>query len=485
MLEKVSACIIAKNEEKNLPRLLKSIKGKFKEIILVDTGSTDKTVDIAKEYGCKVFHRQWNGFADARNYAVENASGEWVWHFDADTELEESEYQRFKTFFNLFNKDIYEGIQTVYKNIGIDGKIKGISTTVHIHKKKDNIKWIGKVHERVVNMDTYTILVPNFQVKVLHYGYSLADVQKDKAKRNLKLIFDEIKSAKDKNSFDYLVNLFYAIQSYNALSFIEEKDKNLKRAAKYIEKLYKNIDKFQKESIFFKHFFVYAATVYKSLNNLERATFFVEEGLKIDPNYPDILYLKADIFETKKDLEKAVSYYIDFLKSIDTIIEQNISIVSDYVAYSKFIATRKLPDLIEKMDNKQKVIDEIRKIWNQTRGLHIGLLLYSLEKSNNPKKAEAILEKLSRIYSEDDYILSLKGLIYKERGLIDKAIEFMKKALDINPLNPQANLFFAEIFEKEGKLVESINFYKTYLESAKDIDIYNKVLNLAKKLTKN
>lgn len=136
MLENVSACIIAKNEEKNLSRLLSSIKGKFKEIILVDTGSTDRTVEIAKEYGCKVFHRHWNGFADARNYAVQQASGEWIWHFDADTELEESEYLRFKTFFSLFNKDEYEGIQTVYKNVGVDGKVKGISTTVHIHKKQ-------------------------------------------------------------------------------------------------------------------------------------------------------------------------------------------------------------------------------------------------------------------------------------------------------------------------------------------------------------
>ncbi|MCX7911200.1 MAG: glycosyltransferase [Endomicrobia bacterium] len=484
MLENVSACIIAKNEEKNLPRLLNSIKGKFREIILVDTGSTDRTVDIAQDYGCKIFYRQWNGFADARNYAVEKASGEWIWHFDADTELEESEYLRFKTFFNLFNKDQYEGIQTVYKNVGVDGKVKGISTTVHIHKKADNIKWIGKVHEIVVNIDTYTILVPNFQVKVLHYGYSLANVQRDKAKRNLKLIFDELRSIKDKNSIDYILNIFYAIQSYTALASIEKRDKNLKRASKYIEKFYKLKDKLSDRSIFIflKHFFVYAASVYKNLNNLERAIFFVEEGLKIDPNYPDILYNKAEIYEIKKDLEKAILYYIEFLKSMDKVLNQNLSVISDYAVYAKSTATQKLPNLIDNLNNKQKIIDDIREIWNETRGLHIGLLLYSIEKNNHLKRAESILEKLSRIYNEDDYILSLKGLIFKERGLIDKASEFMDKALIINPLNPQANLFFAEIYEKNGKLIEAINFYKTYLEIVKNIDVYHKVLNLIENL---
>lgn len=67
---KVSACIIAKNEEENLPRLLKSLAGKFDDIVLVDTGSTDKTKEIAREYGCRVYEIPWSGFADARNAAV-------------------------------------------------------------------------------------------------------------------------------------------------------------------------------------------------------------------------------------------------------------------------------------------------------------------------------------------------------------------------------------------------------------------------------
>lgn len=221
MLEEFSACIIAKDEENNLPRLLNSIKGKFGEIIFVDTGSKDKTVEIAQSYGCKVFHIEWTGFADARNFAVEKASGEWIWHFDADTELEEEEYERFKNFY-IINKsrlNRYEGIGVTYKNIESENSTDkfSFSSTIHIHKKADNIKWVGKIHERVINIDKGYISIPaKFSVQVLHYGYASSNVQIKKIRRNLCLIIQELKTIKksEENLEEYGVNLFYMVQTH-------------------------------------------------------------------------------------------------------------------------------------------------------------------------------------------------------------------------------------------------------------------------------
>ena len=89
----LSVVIITKNEEANLPRTLESVKPLVEngqgEIIVVDSGSTYKTVEIAKSYGAKVFVEEWKGFAAQKNSALEKAAGEWVLSLDADEAISE------------------------------------------------------------------------------------------------------------------------------------------------------------------------------------------------------------------------------------------------------------------------------------------------------------------------------------------------------------------------------------------------------------
>ncbi|MDB6129072.1 MAG: hypothetical protein JWM04_179, partial [Verrucomicrobiales bacterium] len=85
---RVTVCFIAKNEEKFLSAALESARRIATQIILVDTGSADRTKEIATEYGAEVFHRDWIGdFSDARNFALEKATGDWVLVLDADEEV--------------------------------------------------------------------------------------------------------------------------------------------------------------------------------------------------------------------------------------------------------------------------------------------------------------------------------------------------------------------------------------------------------------
>jgi len=89
---KLSVVLITHNEERNLGRTLESVKPLVAdgrgEIIVVDSGSTDRTVAIAESYGAKVFVEEWKGFAAQKNSALDRASGDWILSLDADEEVE-------------------------------------------------------------------------------------------------------------------------------------------------------------------------------------------------------------------------------------------------------------------------------------------------------------------------------------------------------------------------------------------------------------
>jgi len=75
---KLTAVIPTLNEEKDLPETLRSVKGLADEILIVDSGSTDKTIEIAKEFGAKVANHPFKSFSDTRNFGNEQATGDWI-----------------------------------------------------------------------------------------------------------------------------------------------------------------------------------------------------------------------------------------------------------------------------------------------------------------------------------------------------------------------------------------------------------------------
>ena len=84
---KISACIITHNEERNLPRCLKSVAPLVDEILIVDSGSTDATPEIAAQFGARLVHQDWLGYVGQKNFALDQATHPWVLSIDADEEM--------------------------------------------------------------------------------------------------------------------------------------------------------------------------------------------------------------------------------------------------------------------------------------------------------------------------------------------------------------------------------------------------------------
>ena len=86
-MNRLSVCLVAQNEEENLPRVLKSVAGVAEEVVVVDGGSGDRTQEVAREHGAKVFYRAFTNHADQKNYAASLATNDWILLLDADEEL--------------------------------------------------------------------------------------------------------------------------------------------------------------------------------------------------------------------------------------------------------------------------------------------------------------------------------------------------------------------------------------------------------------
>jgi glycosyltransferase involved in cell wall biosynthesis len=88
-MSRLSICVIARNEEHNLPRLLESVRGVAEEIVVVDSGSTDRTCEIARSAGARCLADAWSNFAEQKNFAASQATHDWILFLDADEELTE------------------------------------------------------------------------------------------------------------------------------------------------------------------------------------------------------------------------------------------------------------------------------------------------------------------------------------------------------------------------------------------------------------
>ena len=95
----ISVCIVARNEESNLPRLLGSVCGWVAEIVVVLNNTTDASASIAAEYGARVEHRPWIGYRDTKNEALQFAGQDWVLALDADEEISMALREEIHAFF--------------------------------------------------------------------------------------------------------------------------------------------------------------------------------------------------------------------------------------------------------------------------------------------------------------------------------------------------------------------------------------------------
>lgn len=147
----ISLCMIVKNEEKNLERCLSSYAPLMDEIIVVDTGSTDRTKEIAARFTEKIYDFEWiNDFSAARNFSFEKATCDYIFSADADEVLDEENREQFATLKQVLDEKI-EIVQMYYGNQFQNGTIYNYDCELRpkLFKRLRTFTWIEPIHETV------------------------------------------------------------------------------------------------------------------------------------------------------------------------------------------------------------------------------------------------------------------------------------------------------------------------------------------------
>ena len=169
----LSLCMIVCNEEKNLPRCLNSIQNVVDEMIIVDTGSQDQTRQIGAQFGAVVIDFEWNeNFADARNYGLERATGEWILVLDADEVLEEKSQKAIRPLLQASTADAYECILRDLISLEpwqfIDRKTRG---WIRLFRNNPNYRFRSMYHEAVFpSIFEAHGKIENCDLIILHFG---------------------------------------------------------------------------------------------------------------------------------------------------------------------------------------------------------------------------------------------------------------------------------------------------------------------------
>jgi tetratricopeptide (TPR) repeat protein len=187
----LSLCMIVKDEEAMLPRCLAAIAPAVDEIVIVDTGSTDRTMEIAREYNANVIEKEWTGsFSDARNASFEAATGDWIIYLDADEVIVADDIQRLKSLTGRTWREAFYLVETSYTGELGDGAAL-TNNALRVFRNRPHYRFEGRLHEQIgQHLPVYAAgRVEQSSVRIEHYGYlgAVRDA-KEKSRRNLELL---------------------------------------------------------------------------------------------------------------------------------------------------------------------------------------------------------------------------------------------------------------------------------------------------------
>jgi len=435
----LSLCMIVKDEEENLPRCLQSVRNVVDEIVVVDTGSGDRTVEVARSYGARVFYYPWSGdFSAARNFSLEQARGQWILFLDADEELVKEDGPRLREIIARTEKDGF-----MLREINFVGERPGeealLFSTLRLFRNRPEFRFRGKIHEQMlVVIQENRGQVDLAPIRINHYGYLRKIVeQKKKSERNLEIILDSLKE----NPGDSFM-AFNLGMEYIRLNRLEEALESFRRSFLGLKGL----------ELGYAHVLIYnIASVLHRLKRYREALSVIQQAQEAYPDYTDLEYMRGLVL-----LE--LGSYTEALQAFQTCLANGES-SEQYVSFhgsGSFRAELGLAVCHARLGDRANAVRILTRLLQHEPRFHPALeeLGKLLVQGELPKDVISFLKRL--ILSDDDMALSVLSELAEKWGEAPLALSLVEEAITVR--GPVSSLLF-----RKGEILLGLGDYEAAL----------------------
>ncbi len=420
----ISACLIVKNEEEYLPGCLESIKGLVDEIVIVDTGSTDKTVEIAEKSGARVYHHQWeNDFSKARNISIAYGTGDWIFIIDADEKIEAADLP-------LIKKTL---AQTPHKAVAISvynfspsaGESTSFLPSIRFFRRDLGAYYDGIVHNQLHLPGGETAL--RISAHLWHYGYALSpEKMAKKIERSRALLEAQLAESPD-YAFAHF-NLAQLLRAAEEIPSPEMMDKVIYHASRAIELTDPAVPDQRHIHLMAMHQLV---TAYHKKGDYKQAEQWCHQALALRPDYLDPVLNLGHIYAATGRFEQARKYYLEYLD-----LQKNYN-EHDEVEFF--------------------IVLHLHSRANAYYGL--GLVCEQEDKYHEAFKWYDKCEREQENYLDVNY---RRAAAHYRLGELEQTVDYCRKQLKLNPKHGESQILLAEVRHRQGRVEEA----EKYLHAA-------------------
>ena len=436
----ISLCMIVKNEEENLPRCLDSAREVVDEIVIVDTGSTDRTVEIAESYGARVFNHSWEGsFSKARNYSLKYATCDWILILDADEELDKEDVPKLK---KITKNTEFKIVSFIIKNKYKDSTQEGHTQMVRLYKNFNGVHYNGIVHNAI----QYSGECLYSSITIIHHGYNLSEEKMDeKFLRTSTLLKKQIET----DPHNPVPHMYLGVSYMDRYKF-ENAIKYSKTAISLSEE-----NGFNRNDFMVSYYVVSAA--YFEMNEFKESEIYALKSIELNNYFLDGHCLLAFVYYNQKKYDK-------FIEASEKYLSIWSNITKSYSSDEKLT-------LSPLNENEEPEAGPPPGVIYHTIGhkwkMHLFRGFYYLTNNQNDT-GNSEIEKAINESSDKEGCLMLLSNYYNENNSIDKAEDAYKKLLSINEKSVNALFNLGHIKFQKNDLNETLTFWNKAVEISPD-----------------
>ncbi len=444
-LPTVSLCMIVKNEEEFLDDCLASVQGAVDEICIVDTGSTDRTVEIALKHGAKIGHMEWKGdFATARNRSIDMATSDWILVLDADEtitleskdEIRKASRDKTKIGFaciieNLLGEKIGDG--------------KQMAMIFRFFQNRPDMRYEGIIHEQMLPSAQRTGM-PNDTsgIRIVHRGYLKKCVEdRNKNERNLKILLEQAKNEPENPYCQFNLG-----QTYKMLGRVPESERHYRAGYDALVKMpdANTIPYFA--SLLFSY-----TDLLREDGRLDEAMTIAEDGISRFPMYPDIQFTKGNILLAMERFEDAIRVYEGCKKYAGHVFAGGTD-----PGVSTYKTTNAIGVCYAKMGKialaKQYLKRALKEWPTPNAEIHTNLGILYLAEEDSPKAMSHFTTALEIDAKNFQSWLNLGSVCFKQ-GNLNEAIAAWMQAAAVQPATPDLHYLIAEASLRSGRVKQA------------------------------